>query len=432
MTYLFNLAQIRKLLIVVFFLFESSILTYGQQIQTQQHSLNSWELGLNIGLLGYFGDVSTPKDISSQMSNSIDVGYSLSLSKQLSPLFGLKGSLLMGKLKGKNNSDLFFKSDLMEAMINATLNFSEICWGPNRNQLVNIYGLAGLGISNFNGSTTNTNSGTIIRTFGHNKGKGINGYELDGIGNIGLSVGLNLGGNIKAIIESTIKFTADDKLDGIINGFKYDAYNFTSFGVAYSFPLSHKQKSVDNAKNILPPLIKQSEPEKKVQPTIIVQEAKKTDTVAKPKVISKEIVKDGNSQASEEADSLANKIELMMSKAKKEALPIDRFKDEHGAKEVDKARRSGLSDNLDSYTGYKVQLFATQKRQDENLIKQKYPFATHIRIDKVNTLYHCSVGMFKTFKEANKFSLALHKKKGLQKTFVVYFKNGTRLGLIKK
>jgi len=87
---------------------------------------------------------------------------------------------------------------------------------------------------------------------------------------------------------------------------------------------------------------------------------------------------------------------------------------------------------MDSYTGYKVQLFATQTNIDEEKIKTKYPFSTHIRIDKVNKLYHCSIGLFKTFREANKYSLALHKKKGLQKTFVVLFKNGKRIGLVRK
>lgn len=407
MIHRFNYTHIRKACIIVFFVLGSVSMAYCQQLQAGQPTTNNWELGLNVGTLGYFGDVNTSKNVISQLK----MGYGLSLSKQISPLFGVRGNLLIGKLKGKTDSNLEFSSDLVEAMINASINLSTLCWGTDRNQLINIYGLAGIGLGNFNGSTVNRNTGEVIHSFGHHSGKGINGYEVGGLGNIGLYVDLDLGSNMKATIESTFKFTTDDKLDGIVSGFKHDVYNYTALGIAYKFPVGQKYKRNARAESVLPPIINPSVPEKKVQPNVTIQESKKVDSIIKP-VVEKEVKKETSMQPADTVDLIANKIEKLM------------------AKNIRKEESS--TSNMDSYTGYKVQIFAAQKSMAVEKVKAKYPFSTNIRIDKVNSLYHCSIGSFATFKDANKFSIGLHKKKGLQKTFVVYFKNGKRVGMVKK
>src|ERR1035437_1500669 len=110
MNHSFNCTQIRKACILTFLVLGSIHVAYSQQTQPIQ-SMNNWELGLNIGALGYFGDVNTAKNITSQLK----IGYGLALSKQISPLFGLKGNLLIGKLKGETDSNLVFNSDLVEA-----------------------------------------------------------------------------------------------------------------------------------------------------------------------------------------------------------------------------------------------------------------------------------------------------------------------------
>lgn len=428
----FNFVWIKKAFIIAFLLLQCSTMVYSQQTETGKPASYNWEVGFNLGMLSYLGDVSQPKDPSSLLTNSTDFGYGLSLAKQITPLFGVKGNLVLGKLKGKANSSNFtFNSDLVEAMINASVNFSELCWGANRKQLVNVYGLVGLGVGNFNGSTVNKSTGAIIRSFGHHEGGGINGYEIDGIGNLGLSVAIKLGSNVNATIESAFKFTSDDKLDGVSGGFKQDVYNYTSFGIAYKLPLSKNHKGVRNDNILLPSLIKSNEPEAKVIQNVPAQETKKIDSIIKPVEQKVEIKNEVENQSPDLVDSLANKIEKMMAK-KKDEPSADRVKTDDNAAESKNVKPVTSSGNMDSYTGYKVQLFATQKSMDAKVIKQKYPFATNIRVDKIYKLYHCSIGSFATFKEANKFSNNLHKKKGLQKAFVVYFKNGKRVGSVKK
>lgn len=428
MNHRFNYLNIRKVYLIAILVFGSVHLAYSQQSLPGQQSDNNWKLGLNIGMLGYFGDVNTAKNITSQLN----MGYGLSLAKQISPLFGLKGNLLIGKIKGKTDSHLEFNSDLIEAMINASFNFSQLCWGDKHNQMINVYGLIGLGLGNFNGSTINTSTGALIRSFGHHSGGGISGYEVDGIGNIGLCLDLDLGSNLNATIESAFKFTSDDKLDGIVSGFKYDAYNYTSLGIAYKFPLSQKYKKSAKAASVLPPLIISTVPEKKIEPTVPVLETKKVDSVIKPIAPKIEEKKENNVPANDSVDLLVNKLEKQMAKnIKKDELPSDSNQANDKSAESKKSK-SSVSTGNDFYTGYKVQLFATLKSMDVEKIKAKYSFATNIRIDKVNKLYHHSIGTFATFQQANKFSLGLHKKKGLQKTFVVYFKNGKRIGMVNK
>ena len=429
MNHRFNFVRIKKAFILSFFVLGSICVALGQQTQPGQSTSNNWQVGFNMGTLGYFGDVNTSKNIVSHMK----MGFEFTLSKQISPLFGIKGDLLIGKLQGKTDSNLEFNSDLVEAMINASINFSTLCWGENRNQMINIYGLAGLGLGNFNGSTINKNTGATVHSFGHDSGKGINGYEIGGLGNLGVCVDFDLGNNMKATIESAFKFTADDKLDGVVSGFSHDVYNYTSLGIAYKFPTGQKYKRNARSESVIPPIIKPTVPEKKEQPSAAIQEAKKVDSIIKPLVAQKEIKKEADVQSPDSVDMMAKKIEQLMAKnSKKDELPADRSEADRKAKDAKAIKPAASTDDMDSYTGYKVQLFATQKSMPVEKVKAKYPFSTSIRVDKANNLFHCSIGTFATFKEANKYSLGLHKKKGLQKTFVVYFKNGKRIGLVKK
>jgi len=235
----FKFNWISKAFVIAFLVLGSSTMAFSQQSKNGQDGYYNWEVGLNFGSLGFYGDVGTPKNLSSQLKTNFDAGCGISFSKQISPLFGIKGDFIMGNLKGQ--SALYtFQSDLIEADIDAMVNFSQLCWGINRKQLVTVYGLVGIGTSNFNGKTIDKSNGEIIHSFGLESGRGINGNKLECVANVGLCIAFDLGNNLKATVESAIKFTKDDNLDGIVSGFKYDSYNFTSFGIYYKLPLAKK------------------------------------------------------------------------------------------------------------------------------------------------------------------------------------------------
>jgi hypothetical protein len=429
-----NFVRLRGILVVVVLMFISAM-GYGQQVLMPKSTVHPWEVGFNVGMTCYMGDISTVRDPFGQLKHNSGFGGEITLSKQVSSLFGFRGNLLIGKLHGLTGSGTqSFTSDLIETSLSASLNLSELIKGPDRKHKgYNVYGLLGLGLANFNGSSINTTNGTVIRSFGHHQGAGIGGYELDGIGNAGLYVDIDLGKNLKAIIASNFKFLSNDELDGINSGFKLDFYHYNSVGIAYTFAKpKHQVVKVNTSEAILPVVTKVVLPEVKEKSKEEVVAVKQPEPVAKP-VIKPVVQNEQPNPPVEKKDSLVIKLEKQMAlEAQKRALMAERLKAEAKAKEDAKNNPDGLSANELSYSGYKVQILATQRVIDAKSILKKYTYATEIRIDKANKLNHCSIGSFTTFKAAKKFCDNLRIKRNLKYAFVVKFENGKRIGSVKK
>ena len=226
----FNFVWIRITILICFFVFESISVAYSQHIKTLQPNSYNWEIGLNMGGVGLSNEEITPR------LKSCKLGYGVSISKQFTPLFGFKGHLLIGGLIGES-ADYSFNFKLIETAINGTVNISNLILGTDRNQLITVYGLVGIGYSNFDGNTVNLHTGDI-NAFGYHSGKGIFGYRLAGIVNLGLSVEYILNNNFNATFESAFKFMKDRLLDGAVVRSDYDSYNYTSIGIAYKIPFS--------------------------------------------------------------------------------------------------------------------------------------------------------------------------------------------------
>jgi OOP family OmpA-OmpF porin len=255
MVFGFNLTNISKVFLIAFLVLNSSKVVYSQPYRTMQPNSDNWEIGINMGLLNYLGDVGSNSDFSSPFKNNLNLGFGISLSKQLSPIFGIKGNLLIGPINGESDvkinagvitqnpadisTPIVLKSQLIGANINATLNLSNLFLGIDREQLINVYGLVGLGLGNFKGRITDKNTPNIIyHEFGYHNGRGINGYQIQGIGNLGLSIVFDIGHNLNASIESTFKFMKDDNLVSSVGNTDIDSYNYTSLGIAYKIPFS--------------------------------------------------------------------------------------------------------------------------------------------------------------------------------------------------
>ena len=226
----FNFVWIRITIIICFFVLKSISVAYSQHIKTLQPNSYNWEIGLNMGGVGLSNEEITPR------LKSCKLGYGVSISKQFTPLFGFKAHLLMGGLIGESNY-YSFNFKLIETAINGTVNISNLVLGTDRNQLITVYGLVGIGYSNFDGNTVNANTGGINAS-GYHSGKGLFGYRLAGIVNLGLSVEYLLNNNFNVTFESSFKFMRDNMLDGRVIKSDYDSYNYTSIGIAYKIPFS--------------------------------------------------------------------------------------------------------------------------------------------------------------------------------------------------
>lgn len=248
----FNFAWIRNIFLIVFLVIESSTVVFSKQNSTLQPNSDNWEIGLNVGLIRYLGDVGTSSDFASRFKNNLNIGYGISLSKEISPLFGIKGNLLFGPINGESDIKILagkitqdnagvitrvdLRSQLIGASINASVNLSNLFLGIDREQLINVYGLVGLGLANFNGEITDKITHVTYHAFGQHSGSGFNGYQIQGIGNLGLCFAIDIGRNLKASIESVYKFMKDDNLVDIGSNKDVDAYNYTSIGIAYKIP----------------------------------------------------------------------------------------------------------------------------------------------------------------------------------------------------
>jgi opacity protein-like surface antigen len=377
----------------------SSSVLFAQKSGFEKGFGNNWQVGLNVGALSYWGDVATPKDLSNQLKNGVAFGYGVSLSKQFSPIWGFSGNILLGNLNATkpfysdgSSADLQFKSKLIEANINATLSFTNLIYGYKPNRMVNAYGIIGFGLGNFEGSTTNYNTGDVIRRFGYGSGKGISGYEVDGIANAGLGVNFRLHKQLYLNIESTMKFTSDDNLDGVVAGIKSDFYNYTSVGLIYKFAFSKGKKvtetKLDDKKGIKKPTFdtKPSEPKPEVKKA---------------------------------AAPAPEKVDVKITPSEQSKPKVEESKKETPKKEPVKT---------DWYSGYKVQILATQKDISVEEVKRIYHITKDIRLDVNGGWHRFSVGEFNTFQAARIYAKQLILKNKLKGAFVVLFKDGNRIG----
>ncbi len=399
-TFKFN--SIKKVIVLICLFLISSSTLFAQKSEFEKGIRKNWQFGFSAGALSYWGDVSTPKDLSNQLKSGVAWGYGVSLSKQISPVWGIQGNILLGNLNATkpfysdgSQANLQFKSNLIEGNLNATVNFTNLFLGYKPNRRANAYGVIGIGLGNFEGKTTYF-TGEKKRAFGYGSGKGINGYEIDGIGNVGLGVNLKLNKRLLLNVETTMKFTQNDTLDGLHAGINSDFYNYTSIGLIYKFSLGKGTSKNAKAKADLADK----------------NGIKKPSFAAKPAETKPAEVKKTTAPAPEKVDVKITPFE--QSKSKVEETPIN----------VEPV--GGL------YTGYKVQILATQKPVTVATVKRIYHITTDVRLDTDGGWYRFSVGEFKTFSAARIYAKQLILKHKIHGAFVVKFKSGKRVGLATK
>ncbi|NWJ50952.1 MAG: hypothetical protein HXX14_08805 [Bacteroidetes bacterium] len=410
-----NFNSIRKVVVLICLLLTSSSILFAQKSEFEKGFGKNWQFGFNAGVLSYWGDVSSPKDLGNQFKNGVAWGYGVSLSKQISPVWGINGNIFMGNLNATkpfysdgSSADLQFKSKIIEGNINATLSFTNLIYGYKPNRVVNAYGIIGLGLGSFEGSTTNYATGDVIRRFGYKSGKGINGYEADGVANAGLGVKFKLNKQFYLNAETSMKFTGDDNLDGVVAGIKSDFYNYTSIGLIYklSFEKSKKATSTKDDKNINNKGIK--------KPVFDAKPAETKPAETKPEV------KKTTAPAPEKVDVKITPFEQPKAKVEETKVKVEEPKKE-APKKVEPVK-------TDWYSGYKVQILATQKAVSVDEVKGLYQITKEVRLDIDGGWHRFSIGEFTTIQAASIYAKQLILKNKVKGAFVVLFKDGNRIG----
>jgi len=367
-------------------------------VEKQNILSDRWSVDINGGSTQYWGNLKS-RNFGTTLKHTATFGYGIVLTRQISPVISIRGQFLMGNLKGRkelfsndSSANLNYHSDFLEGNITVKMSFTDLIMGYKPNRSFTIYGLAGIGMSNFQGETVNYNTGIPVNRFGYGSGSGIKGYELDGMGTLGIGMTFRLSKAWDFTFENSMKFIHENKLNEINGKIPFDLYGYSSIGLSYKFGLKK------TAKNLPVKISEQAKP----KPTEVMKEV-----VPAPKAETKPEVK--------------KEIALPVKAEPKITPPEPVVKQD--VKPVEK---------IELFTGYKVQIIATLTPASFDNIMIEYNLKEQIREDHTDKWYRYSVGEFKNYKEAIAYKRILYTRNKIKDAFVVKFANGRRIGPVLK
>lgn len=217
-----------------------------------------WTVQLSGGPTIFYGDIMDHELYFPELDNSTAWNFSgaITLGKRISPVFSLRGQLLYGKLGGTRMvSNRYFEADIFDYSLQARIDINNIFAASNPYRFLNIYGLVGVGLSNWNTDLKDATTDQVIASSG---GVDVGMLEMttEGFVPAGLGIDFRLSDRLRANLEATIRLTNSDRLDASEGGSKYDMYSYTSLGLTYSFGKSkaRRKKDLTNTSHYVKPL----------------------------------------------------------------------------------------------------------------------------------------------------------------------------------
>jgi len=356
---------------------------------------NSWSIDFNGGSTQYWGYINS-RNFGTTLKHSPTFGYGIVLTRQISPVISIRGQFLMGNLKGRkelfsndSSANLNYHSNFLEGNISVKMSFTDLIKGYKPNRTFTLYGIAGIGLSNFEGETINYYTGEQVNRFGYGSGKGIKGYELDGMVTVGIGMTFKISKALNFTFENSMKFIHENKLNEVNGKLPFDLYGYSSFGLSYKFGFKKETKN----------------------PPAKIEEAAKP----KPAEVKKDVVAAPKTEVKKEVVAPAPV------KTEQKVTPSEPVKQE--VKPVEK---------IVMFTGYKVQILATLSPASFDNIMLEYNLKEQIREDHTDKWYRYSVGEFKSFREAISYRKILYSRNKIKDAFVVKFIDGKRIGPVWK
>ena len=395
------------------FLLLTPALLHAQTINTGGRYSSYWQINLSGGTSLFFGDLKQTRFLPiSTNNNEWRTGGGLMVTKQFTPVFGLRGQGLYGQLAGTlRAANQYFENDYIEFNLNTTLSLTNLFWKYNPTRCCNVYLLAGVGLLNYNTTVYDFRTSIMIAQEGNGYGHGIGGRTLEGMvmGGIGIDFRLNDRWNIN--LETASKAVNSDMMDHMKGGFKYDTYNYTSVGISYKFGGNKKSKGervpeqVMLRKNIVNEslITPQTQPVNKPvtqQPEISVQ----THPVQPP--VAKKI------QEVKKTESTQKTIQQLQQPVKKP--------------QYGQPARPRLEYRVQIRAHYGSAISTTYLSNKYHIERWK------IREDKHNGYYIYTMGSYDTYEQARTARDSIRRSYKISDAFVVAFKNGYRLDKLPK
>ena len=195
----------------------------------------SWSFGINGGVLSPFVAIGGTNDFNKM---DVNLGYGISLRKQLGHAFGLEGNIFRGKVSGSRQNatispkefetEIGYAADIRGVVNVATVDFLR------RENSVNFFVTAGYGLMAYNPKVTLAN-GTVV----NNKGKfGENGdhdFIKEAYIPVGAGIKFKVSDRVSFNLAYTMNFVDGDNVDGVYaNGTSKDKYSYANAGLEFS------------------------------------------------------------------------------------------------------------------------------------------------------------------------------------------------------
>lgn len=199
----------------------------------------TWSFGINGGVLAPVVVTGGSNDFTNW---DVNLGYGISLRKQLGHAFGLEGNIFRGKLSGTNkdavggvaNGAKEFETDIQYAAdIRGVVNVATVDFLRRENS-VNFFVTAGYGLMAYNPKLTLAN-GTVVDTKGSYGEDRDNDYIKEAYIPVGAGIKFKVSDRVSFNLAYTMNFVDGDNVDRVYaKGVSKDKYSYTSAGLEFS------------------------------------------------------------------------------------------------------------------------------------------------------------------------------------------------------
>lgn len=351
---------------------------------------------------------------------SLSTGLDIGIGRQISPVIGFYASFYRGFLKGANDNDERFESDIFDYKLNATINFNKLFNGSSNNKL-NFHTSFGIGQAQYKTKVMDERGTTLYgyqNSLGDLRGSGMNDRRVVMIFPVSIGVDFKLSEKVQLYGDFALKFTNSDLVDGKITEGNNDSYNYTSIGIRYNFRKRKKDDPINKVEDMIEDKAKIMEsktdsiPSQTVNIESVMVEKISNAVVEKLKpVIQAAINPKPNINGKVEIES--DKEEVKSKQTVKGLVSADSI--------TDQSTRSSIE--------YCVQIQASyNKPLDVSELSKKFNLAqSRITYKGIYNKWHLyTVGSFSSLIDAKKEMNYLKEKYGIADAFVICFENGVR------
>ncbi len=449
-----NLGNIFKVIFLTF-IFSIICLYIKAQIpkkDTKEYFNNSWMIDANIGRTNYYGNLSD-KSFFEKLKDETKFAYGITLSKQITPVIGLRVQLLNGKLTSSKDScveenlmNLYFNSDIFEYNISSTFDLSNLIWGYNYDRKLNFYTAVGLGMANWKTKLMEQGTNKVIATNGFG-GRGPNKRTTEFVLPICLGLNYNIIDNLSINLETSMRILNSDILDAKEGGrLNNDMYSYNSIGITYKFGVrnnvhiykreKNKNKEKNKGKSKKPRNRRKKRNQEEIEPPKLmeypaVDEVFPVKKVEKAKNVNKpgeENINQKNNIVPEQ-EAVYNEGKFIITGNKNTAnLYKGNANHKVGTSNTNIVSEANVSQSVYKGIEYRVQILASRNKIDVQKLAYDYKIDEPIKEDYSNGWYRYLAGSFNTYNQAVDYSYILADK-GFKDAFVVVYNNGVKIPL---